>query len=205
MTTTVFQPDATVGKDALFNDASPTTNYETYDPLFIGHHSGQIHRTLIKFTQLSDGSIPATNIIDSATLSLNQVTDYCTNAPILYVYRVKVAWVENQMTWVIWKTGSNWQTGGCDGANDRESTEIGHLDLANNEANGFKNIPLNATLVQAITSLAWTNNGFCLLMTPGQTENQYQYSSSDNATAANRPYITVIHHAAGFKQKITVI
>lgn len=206
MTTTILQPAPAIGVDSMFNNSAPTTNYGTYDYMSIGHLSTTKNRAIIKFTELSDGSkIPVTDIVDSATLSLYLYAENSGNARTLSTYRVKMAWTEAGVTWNKYDGANNWQSGGCDGANDRESTSIGDVSVSATEPAGWKVITLTVAAIQAIVNGTWTNNGF-LMRVNTETADRCSYYSSDYVTDTSlRPKLTVVHHAAGFKQKITVI
>jgi hypothetical protein len=195
-----LQPDATAGIDTCMNSTSSTFNYGTYNQLLIGDANveNNPYRSLIKF-DLS--SIPSSATITSATLSLYALTDFSSNARTLRVYRTKRAWVEGTRaaaadspatgaTWVRYDTTNNWQTAGGFGANDCEQTDVGSRAFTASETlNQFKDISLTVPTTRADMDLG---NGWLLKMDT-ESDDRYDFASSDNATAANRPKLVVIY------------
>lgn len=186
-----LQPDAANGMDTLIHNAAATTNYGTSTTLSIGEINNQtnrITRSLIKFNL---SSIPANATITSATMSLWTAADYSSNTRTIGVYRLKRPFTETQATWNIAQTGINWQTAGASGANDRETTSIGSVQiLANEPLNTQKQISLNPAKIQEFINGAFTNNGFILIVNT-ELNDRFDYKSSDNTTAAQRPKLVI--------------
>ena len=104
-------------------------------------------RALIKF-DLS--SIPANAVITSATLSLWTANDLSDNTRTIRVYHLKRAFNESQPTWNLASTGVNWEVAGAPGVNDRESTDIGSLQILASEAlNTEKQISLSTAQIDS--------------------------------------------------------
>ena len=183
------QPDETSGVDTFISSLDPTGNHGGVS-IYIGESntSSDVVRTLLKF-DLS--SIPATAIVESATLSLWQTNDFSDNARTLRVFRVKRSWVEVEATWNIYSTGNNWQTAGGFGADDAEQTDIGALAFGASEANGQKDWSLTASAVEEMIDGTWANNGFML---KADTENNDAYGfHSSGGTAGQRPKLVVVY------------
>lgn len=182
MPTVTIQPAAV---DTEMASGTPTTNYNTDVNLRVAQTNW---RTLIKF-DLS--TIPPGSVIVSAAMSLYLWGDF-TNVPLtISVFRVKRAWVGAQATWNVYSTGNSWQTAGCDGANDRESTAVGALLFAsaNPTLNQWYTWALDPVAINAMTDGVWTNNGF-LLKTESGGDHLIFYSS-DYGTASLRPKLTI--------------
>ena len=174
-----YQP-ATI--DTFIYSYAATTNYSTDVGLYVGEVSGvtgAIGRSLIKWNQLSDGTIPSNAVITSCVLSIAPYDDRSASATTLRVFRTKRAWVDNQATWNIYSTGNNWQTAGGFGADDCEQTDIGNIAVSATETLlAFKDITLTTSAIQEIVSGTWTNNGF-LIKTDLELDDCYFYASSD--------------------------
>jgi Disaggregatase related repeat len=202
-----LQPNAADGKDALIIDGLSNYNYGVFNIVVVGNSSGDpyITRTLIQF-DLS--SVPASSVVSGAMLSLYALTDNATSAATYNAYRLKRAWAEGTRggtadigaTGVTWSwydaAGTTWQTAGGDGANDRESGIVGSRDFTATETlNQFKDFSLTPSLVQEWISGAFSNNG--MLIKSGSesstSKDRYDFASSDNTTAANRPKLEVIY------------
>ena len=189
--TLTLQPDAAAGSDTYMLSSSATTNYGASNELGVGEANiatNIVGRSLIKF-DLS--SIPSNATITSATLSLWTNTDYSNTTRTIRVYRLKVPFNETQATWNLRASGSNWQTAGASGTNDRESADIGSAQILSNESlNTEKQITLDSAKIQEILNGAFTNNGF-LITADTELNDGFTYKSSDHATASQRPKLVI--------------
>jgi hypothetical protein len=192
-TTVTIQPDGTDGIDSFIASNTATTNYGTNATLYIGesNSAASVARALIKF-DLS--SIPDHAHILSATLSLWNYADAANNARTLRAFRQLRAWTEAGVTWNRYDGSNDWQTAGGFGASDCEQTDCGSLALSATEAAGEKIITLDTAKIQEMVAGAFVNNGF-LLKVDTEGDDQYAYRSSDYATAADRPKLTVVYSA----------
>lgn len=146
------QPNGAAGMDTYIFSNSATTNFGADVAIGIGENNNatsRISRGLIKF-DLS--SIPSNATIVSATLSLWTASDLSDNDRTLKVYRLKVPFNETQATWNAASTGVNWQVSGASGTNDRESVEIGSVQILANETLGTqKQISLSPAKIQSLS------------------------------------------------------
>lgn len=200
MTVTTLQPDGTAGRDSLMISNFPDNNYQN-STLNVGESSTQVQvaRSVLKFTGLSDGTIDAAAIVDSAILHLWVAADFSTNARTMRVYRQKRAWVEMYVTWNKYDSVNAWQSPGGFGANDCEQTEVGSHAFSDAEAvDSEHQISLTPSSVQDFISGAFANNGWLLKMDT-ESDDQWNFYSSDasSANAAKRPEIVVTWHLAG--------
>lgn len=188
MTTTILNPtyDTNLQSDAA------TTNHNVKVDAYSGESngvSGRIWRWMAKF---DFSGIPVNAIVSSAILELYQTNNYSDNARTKYVYRVKRNWVYDQVTWNIYSTGNSWQTAGCGGADDRETTDIGLLALSATESNGaWYAWSLTPSAVQEWISGAFANNGL-ILITATETNDLYAYESLENA-GGHDPKLTIVY------------
>jgi len=193
MTTWTWQPDDTDGVDASLHEAQPNTNYTLGSNFLLcgtgfGYGSG-FSQGLIKpnFTLGTNPPI-AGAVFLSFSLQLTMYDESSANARTLSVYRLKMAWVETQVTHNDYSTGNNWQTAGALGANDREAAAMGTLALSATEALGDKTITLDPALATAMFNGSFANNG--LLFNIGNVSDGYAFRMCDYATAAQRPKFT---------------
>lgn len=193
--TYTWQPDATAGLDAVISSSTPTTNYPT-QAIYVGNSTGNTDRALIKFPQLSDGTIPASATASSCTLTMTLFDDLSSNARAFEVFRQKRDWVETQATWNIWKTSNSWSTAGGFGSADCEQTNIGSRSMTATEAAGDKAWTLTASAITEMINGTFTNNGF-MIKADTESSDEYGFRPSDYATAGDRPELVTIAAASG--------
>jgi predicted transcriptional regulator len=185
-TTTVIQPSSA---DTDILNTLPTVNYGNVTSFRIGQDgSGNVCRSLLKF-DLS--SIPASELVASATLSLRLLTDAAAYDVTWKVYQVLRNWVETEATWNVYSTGNNWATAGAMGAGDINATEIGTSGtISNSAASGTEiSITLNKDIVQAMRT---TNYGFLLKSTTESSNTFWSAYSREHATTAYHPKLTIV-------------
>lgn len=185
-----IQPNAAVGVDTYISSWKKTTNYGTATAMGVGedNSANNVTRSLIKF-DLS--GIPPNATIASAALSIWTSADLSNNTRTIRVYRLKAVWDESQATWNKATSAINWQIAGASGANDRESTDIGSVQvLANEPLNTEKVILLDPGRIQEISSGVFANNGF-ILVADTENNDRFDYMTSDNAASAQRPKLVI--------------
>gem|GEM_PF-3121317 len=192
----ISQPDGAAGIDTYLLNTSPTTNNGTAVTMWVGESNNatnKVARSLIKF-DLS--SIPSNATITSATLSLWTDADFSDNDRTIRVYRLKVPFNETQATWNEASTGVSWQGAGASGANDRESTDIGSVLIAANEAIDVeKQISLTPAKIQELINGTFTNNGF-IIIADTELNDRFNYKTSDASASTKRPKL-VIEYTTG--------
>lgn len=196
-----IQPDASTGKDAYLID-SVYAGYNTGANVVItfGKGDGYTQRCLLQF-DLS--SIPAGATIVSAELALYATAKFVVQDDTYGIYRMLQAWTEGTKSfnapadgasWNTYDGASGWQTAGASGANDVETPNIGTLLLpAAGAVNEWKIWTLDPAKVQEWLDGILTNNGLMIRSTEAVTKNYWSFASSDNATAGNRPKLTIVY------------
>lgn len=188
--TLTIQPDEIDGVEAFIN-SKLASNYSTLQYFRVGQPTSDqayIARTLLKMSGISN--IPDDAVISGATLKISvgdnsEVSKVST----IKIYRLKRAWVKNQVTWNIWKTGSNWSAAGGFGADDCEQTEIGSLALAANHANGtVVEIPITAA-TKADLDLG---NGW-LIKSDSEDDDAYAWNGCRSIVSTSRPKLEVTY------------
>ena len=170
-----------------------TSNHASSDNLPVGelnNATGALRRSLIKF-DLSQ--IPAGSTIISATLSLYNKVDYANTASVFRIYRVKRPWIENQVTWKVWKTGSNWSSSGGFGTGDTEPTDIGSRNMTANETLGtYDNWTLTSSAIQEIIDGKFINNGF-LIKSDTELNDGYTFASTHSNNGSYPPQLAIVY------------
>lgn len=197
--TLVLQPDAADGVDTFLVESLSATNFALDSRFQFGSRivTNDISRALIKF-DLS--SIPVVSNVSSATLTLWLQQDgvyRASNNRVLYVYRQKRQWVENEATWNIYSTGNSWQSPGGFGVDDAEQTDIGSASLQTSDIMGSQHdfVLLQSAVVDWING-DFANNGL-IAKSAIEDEDLYIFSSSDYTTASQRPKLTIVYTVGG--------
>ena len=148
-------------KDTHIEVDNPTLNNGGETSFKVGedYTSSNNFRSLL-FFDLSEIQSDA-NII-SAKISLYRSIIRSNNLRTLRVFRLKKDWVELEATWNICSTGNNWQTAGSEGANDRESTDIGSLSLDTETLGWFDFILDESKIQEMLSEGSFSNKGFIL-------------------------------------------
>lgn len=189
MTVTILQPALNDTYLKVGNNAQDT-NFGSSTVIYIGSAIDSTHRGLIKF---DFSSIPSAAILSSATLEIYMSAEGSDFARTIGIYRIIRSWVETQTTWNIASTGVNWGSpGGANTTTDINPTAIGSKAMTTTEAVGFKSFVLNTATVQGWINGSILNYGMHLKNTSEADESaSWTFSSSNNATSANRPKLTL--------------
>ncbi|KKK79973.1 hypothetical protein LCGC14_2828150 [marine sediment metagenome] len=206
MPTLIAQPDGAAGNDTRLDFTNPNMNYETADSFFVGDGSGGANdasRPVIKFNL---SSIPSDATIDSVTLELwENFADRSAAqaaAPV-NLHRLLQNWVEAQVTWNDYSTGNSWGTAGAASVGvDRDGDVSATVTLDHVAAGAMVTWaddgadPSLKNDVQQFVNGTWANYGWILekpdweLLGVGPFALN-QFRTSDYATAAQRPKLTV--------------
>jgi hypothetical protein len=190
--------DIPLAFDTFLQSLSPTTNRDTDVNIGVGENNAtaSIERQLIK----PDFSlILAGHRIISASLYLTPVGDFSSNARTMSAHRTLRAVVSAEATWNIYSTGNNWGTAGCSNSTTDYDGAI-EMGTGTIPASPTLNVALEAITfsvagcaeLQKLFDGTYTNNGLVLFVDT-QTNDLIRYASTDNGTAAYRPYITVTY------------
>ena len=193
--TVTIQGDGAAMSDTYMSSSAPTTNNGSATVFAVGENNSatSVGRGLLQF-DLS--GLPNDLTVVSATVSLWVSADHSDNARVMSAYAIQAGrnWVETQATWNNYKTSVAWGTaGGGNTTNDIVGTAIGTVSVANNLTAGTQvDIILDPGAVQ---SMRWQDYfGFELQMAT-ENNDRYDFVSSDNATAGQRPKIVIEYYA----------
>lgn len=185
-TTVTFQPDGSVGKDAVIHDASyANLNFGTADHIEAAAwtYSGEQGklRSVFSFTELS--SIPTNATIISATLSLYAMDQAPWQHSSLsgsndgWIERVTSTWDESTVTW----------------NNQPTTTTLNRLPLAQSTSATQDYLNINMTnLVQDIID-APSNYGFLVKLNTESAYKRLGFCSSDHTNVNLRPKLVVTY------------
>ena len=177
-------------RDAYISQADPDVNYGSAvtcladgdDP----SGSGQDKSVLLRWDlrHINPGEQ-----IDAASITLNIENE--TDGP-YELYELKRDWVEDQVTWNVYRAGANWAAPGAgDTASDRGDVILGVLRSA---GVGQYTFDLNADGLAVIQG--WVNDpdtNFGFILTNTNTTNGVDFSCRETATAGNRPSLFIRH------------
>ncbi len=169
--------------DALLSQASPSTNFGKSDELQISGLSGSEVFGLIRWDLTK---IPASKNVISVSLGINVSG---VKGQTYLLYQVLQKWDETQVTWNVASEGTNWQSPGAKGAQDRGTTILGTLLPT---ADGSYVISLNKEGIRVVQN--WIhkdtpNYGFIIVGSPDATN--IQIKSKENTSPSVRPQLTI--------------
>lgn len=186
--------DIPMSADLYLDSASPTANTETETTMYVGEQAGgaDTTRTWIK---PDFSTVPAGAIFSSAVLHLTPTVDLSSNARTMSAHRCLRDVVSSQATWNIWKTSNNWATAGCSNSSSDYDGAVA-LGTMTQPASPTLNTALDMTLtaseLQKLFDGTYTNNGI-ILFVDTQTDDMIGYASTNHATSAYRPTITITY------------
>jgi hypothetical protein len=210
MTTLTLQPDATVGIDAYINAGTPTGNYGVTTTMNVGGSGvAAAARGLLMF---DISSLPVGATINSAILTLYCESEINTTNRTVGVHRALTQWVEgvgNNATPGAGVDGSTWNlrnhngsvawAGGAGGASGSDWTASAtDSEVITGPSTAFDFDVLID--VQAWYDGSASNFGWWLINTSEGTNTIKRFTSSDGATADNRPKLVIDYTEAGGDQ-----
>lgn len=184
--------------DTYIRSAAATTNYGTAAVVYSGSAStgGGLYRTLMKWDAISDGGIPTSASILSATLKLTVNAEAATSERDFYVWPVLQDWNVSQATWNIYKTGSNWGSAGADlVGTDVEANPTIFERIQPNEDPGYAQVHWDITsLAKRWHSGALANYGMLITGTNTWAESNDRYAfESTETTTGSPPMLEVVY------------
>lgn len=184
---------STTIEDAFIQSNTATTNYGSNTLLNIGENNAAVstNRTLIRCTNLTD--IPSNANITKLILYLYITADLATNIPDLRVSPAANNWTEAGATWNTYD-GTNAWTGNDSNGHYNSSSEFTNTGLTASEPIG-KVVAWDMSGDQAKsylqTAIAGGNNYGWVLKTNAESNDMYQFGSSENGTAYAVPVVEV--------------
>ena len=198
-------------KDAHMTQFNPTFNTGANGFFEVGNYNASSNEsTPILYDAIESQSIPSNANIEAAweTDTIQGTRNSSSPAKQFAAYYVKRAWNEgtgtgvdgqaanaNEVTWNSAKSGSvNWTTAGAqDTTNDRDNTKQDEI-IPMTVAAGTKIKMTLTDYVQLVVNGSITNNGIVYVRTSNFAANgTYDFYSKEDATASNRPLLTIIY------------
>ena len=182
-TTTVLNADY----DTRLMEGAPTTNFNTNPKLRAGYTTaagGSSQNSILEF-DVSAFTTPAD--IVSANLKLTSIAEWGTAAKPIIISRCIQEFVSSQATWNIYKTGSNWDTAGGDGAITSEPT----YTIYAGDSSGTQTVDI----IDLVKDAIMRRSGILrILLSMSQTTVTAlaEYASTNHSTSAYHPILTVI-------------
>ncbi|MEJ7609773.1 MAG: Ig-like domain-containing protein [Ferruginibacter sp.] len=169
-------------KDSYIDVASPTANKGTINKHDIGKiFSGTKSRRGIYFFNTSE--IPTSAIVQSANFSLLRVSGDG-NTQTINLQRLTRAFTENQVTWNIVATGTNWTTPGGDFTGILSSAIVTSINQRYNwDVSGSAQLWVNTP----------ANNFGVILKTNELLDKRHQFSTKEDGTSSKRPMLSVTY------------
>lgn len=180
-------------KDNFIRESTPTTN-RGGDALFVvAYLNNFLNVILIDF----DFSATPMGSITSATMELYYFSKFgdAVGETLFFDRNKRADWVELESTWQIYKTGSNWQTNGAMGANDRDTSNRSSAVIPGSF--GWMSWDV---LADAQDALANRGSLLCLASfnTTGVANNQARFYSREEAVQTTlRPKLTIEYEPPG--------
>jgi hypothetical protein len=182
-TTVNIRPNANLGKDALINSQTPTTNEGNSLDLACWSWTNNGSTNARSLMQFDLTSIPTNAVIQSATLNLycnttSAITQLHSGSNASFLRRIITSWQENTVTW-------NTQP---------STTTVDQVTLGASTSNNQNY--LNIDLKSMVSAWVADANGNYGLMLQLQNESIYRsviLASSDHGDSTKRPLLTVTY------------
>jgi hypothetical protein len=177
-------------RDTCISEPNPSSKFGTANAVRVDGNAGS-GKDLSALLKWDLSSIPAGSQVQAVSLTI-YVTDR-SDQP-YQVYELMRPWVENQATWNVYATGSNWSFAGAKGSLDRSSTVVVTVTAS---AVGSYTLTLNSSgldMVQSWVDTPSANNGIIVANTT--SSDLLVFSTRHVSTRANRPRLTVTYVGA---------
>jgi hypothetical protein len=164
---------ASATSDSFADENAPTTTNGSATTLDVRQQNNRRRYTFIKF-DASSCNFPSGATVDAATLTMNQIT--APGSSRTYdVYRVTGSWAASTLNW----------------SNQPSVAASATASVTIPTTTGAISIPVTADAAEYLAGTA-TNNGW-RISDAGSGNASSQFASAENATAANRPSLTITY------------
>ncbi|HUW82091.1 MAG TPA: Calx-beta domain-containing protein, partial [Phycisphaerae bacterium] len=184
-------PDASYAgcDDNWIYDLYPDLNYGNNDwGNGVGFYASGVKRSLIKFDV---SAIPTTVTVMSAKLQI--MIEKADGTKTIEAYQVYRPWTRTGSTWNNYDGGSLWASAGCsDTTVDRSGVLAGSVVIASGDVGQWKEIDLDAGLVQGWVAGTNPNNGV-LLKAVDEAALEIRYRAENYTTVGERPKLVVTY------------
>ncbi len=182
-------------EDTLIQDNNPTTNYGTNTQLNIGESNAavSINRSLIRCTNLTD--IPSNAEVIQILLYLYITADAASNIADLRMSPAANDWTEAGATWNTYDGTHAWTGSGANG-HFNSGSEYPNTGLTASEPVGkiiVWDITSDASKAYMQTAIGGGANPGWVMKTNGESQDMYQFGSSENTTVYAVPVLEVVY------------
>ena len=175
---------------SVFIDAnSATSNFDAAPQLDVGESniSAEKRRGLIGFDILTQQPVLVGATLTNVDFKIyDGGGDLTNNARTMHVAQLLTDWVENQATWNIRKSATNWGTAGASNAADRSSS-LGNQSMPNPPVAGYKTITLTTAEIQKWIDGTIVDNGLTIYMET-ETDDMHRFEGSGET---NKPQLVI--------------
>ena len=184
-------PDATYSDytDTYLSQQNPTTNYNSDTFIAVdGDDPGGSTNDLSALMRWDISSLPSGAVATSASITV-RVTNQSGNT--YNLYEALKSWNEATATWNTTDGSTTWQSGGAQGALDRNSTSLGGISAG---STGDNTTTLNTDGVALINQWIDTPaSNFGFVLADATATNGLDFRSSAHSTANTRPILSITY------------
>ena len=179
-----LKPSNATIRDTFLDSAQATTNYGNGVRMKARSISGINYRPMMYF-DLS--MIPTGSTIRSATLYLymDNYSHLPDQSPRISIYKVKQDWAELEATWNNRTSSVSWNTAGCEGSADRETSESAYKIVTTISTWYDWSV---ASLVQGWVSSPASNRGMILI---SNTSREVRFYTSNDVDVRFHPHLRI--------------
>lgn len=189
--TTIFQQgtnDYSGATDNFIRQDTPASNYCNLDLFKVGYY--QKYAGLLRFdlSSVSPGAV-----VENAKLRI-YANGWSGNNITLGLFKILKNWDVCTSNWNISGNGILWESGGCNGTTDRETSP--RVTLTTSGISTWYEFNLSS-FVQEWVNNPDSNKGILLRQT-ASSSNTVNFASSNNSIATNRPKLTITYRTGEF-------
>jgi len=194
--TVTIQPSDTAGEDCYIDLGAPTTNYNRQSTAIISSNRA----ALFKFN-LANYLPPKAKLVGMATFGVYKTTaSHADTSTSTLLTIVKRNFIYNQATWNNYATGLAWSTAGAKHTDDcyggwapGAGPRGAWWNYINSTGAEWLTFYIPASAIDAILNQSSHGYGIILTSSAADTGRTFTIAMCGNATAANRPKLTITY------------
>jgi len=192
VTVTYKEGTANTVEDTYIEQDHTANNHGTDPQWILGKKPNKSDRPILRFNQIT--TIPTNAYVTSAVFYMYETacSSHAAANMSLSLHSLSEAWTEINATWIKRNATTNWTTAG----GTYNSTPF-NTTIINTTKSAWKSFDMTNMVqqwVKTTTNGGVDNNGFLIKQTVETTSDvNITFASSENGTAANRPYLTITY------------